>query len=94
MIWVALVMSFASLSGVADAPTGMLKLSRIRNASNTASSAVASGRAEAVKAAARTKRDGGVKSPGKPTNPEPLPNGESFTPPSVSGVRGAGVSPS
>ena len=49
----------------------MLKLSRIRKASKTASSALASGRAEAVRAMARTKREGGVKSPGKPIKPEP-----------------------
>jgi hypothetical protein len=71
----------------------MLKLSRIRNASKTASWDVFSGLAEAVKAAARMNRDGGVKSPGSPANPEPPPRGESFNPSRVMAARGAGERP-
>ena len=38
-----------------------------------------------LNATARTKRDGGVKSPGSPSIPEPCPNGWSLTDPSVTG---------
>ena len=58
-----------------------------------ASSALASGRAEAVRAMARTKREGGVKSPGKPIKPEPPPSGAKERPSSVTACLGAPESP-
>ena len=50
-------------------------------------------RAEAVSARARTKREGGVKSPGKPVKPEPPPSGAKERPSSVTGCLGAPASP-
>ena len=54
--------SLGIFSPGATAPSGILKLSNIRKASKIASSDFGSVRTDAVKAAARTKRDGGVKS--------------------------------
>lgn len=70
------------------APNGILKLSNILKDSKTASTDVANGRQEAVKAAAHTNREGAVKSPGKPINPEPPPNGFSFSPSKLIGLFG------
>ena len=56
--------SFGIFSPRATAPSRILKLFNIRKASKTASSDFGSMRTDAVKAAARTNRDGGVKSRG------------------------------
>jgi hypothetical protein len=40
---------------------------------NTPALASATGKAVALNTAARTKRDGGLKSPGKPSMPAPMP---------------------
>ena len=60
----------------------------IRNASKTASFEVGKGRAVAVSTDARTNLDGGVKSPGRPTSPEPPPNGRTDLPSMVKGAAG------
>ena len=67
----------------------MSKLFSIVLAAATASVAFLTGTIVAVKAVARMNRDGGVKSPGKPSMPLPAPNGASDTP-SIS----CGLSPS
>ena len=54
---------------------------RMWKADSTASSAVAFGAADWLKITARTKREGGVKSPGRPTRPAPAPNALSVTGP-------------
>src|SRR5580704_16725859 len=62
----------------------MSKLLRIWKACNTACDAVSDCTADCEKATARTKRDGGVKSPGRPRSPEPCPNCANVMPPSLS----------
>ena len=54
----------------------------IRKCSYRVSSASFVGRAVWVNATARTMREGGVKSPGRPIIPLPDPRGEKFRPPS------------
>ena len=88
VICVAPGISLGSAFGATVAPSGMLKLSKIRKASKEASKPLAKGRAEAVSAAARINRDGGVKSPGKPRRPEPAPKGLSANEPIVRFSRG------
>src|ERR1700722_6406594 len=63
----------------------MSKLLRMWNASSTACGAVSDGNADCENATARTKRDGGVKSPGRPRKPEPCPNCASLMPPRFTG---------
>ena len=46
---------------------------------------VFAGKTDWLNATARTKRDGGVKSPGNPSIPVPWPNGSSVTGPSFTG---------
>ena len=57
----------------------------IRYFTCTASSPVFDGNTDWLKATARTKREGGVKSPGIPSIPEPWPSGSSVTDPSFTG---------
>src|SRR4051812_3117173 len=63
-----------SLPQPSAAPSGTLKLSRMRKSSYMVSSPVVVGRLDLEKATARTNREGGVKSPGRPIIPLPPPS--------------------
>ena len=69
----------------------MSKLLSITEAALTASAAVLAGIMVLTKATARTNRDGGVKSPGRPSMPLPAPNGASDTPSMACGRAACGV---
>lgn len=73
-------------SGLNSVPIGISKLFRIWKACDTASSPVFDSGAVFTKNAARTKRDGGVMSPGKPKKPEPIPKDFASTPPNLVGA--------
>ena len=79
--WVALGMSGTVCISENCIPTGMSKLLSRWKAWKTAFSPVACLGAVAWKKADRTKREGGVMSPGIPCNPPPPPNAVSVRSP-------------